>query len=142
MAVEILYSVLAFPIDGFVQVFDDFGASSFRPREVGIYVGHEDGQALRCRAELCRASSAWTSARQHEIDIAKAHLGAAGLGRIAVAVVLGESEDSGEPIDCRNNITIGDVGQDGVDGNGAIGGHGEMVSRTSGAKAPEILGCG
>jgi hypothetical protein len=57
VAVEILSAILAFAVDGFVQIFDDLGARLFCFLEVRIHVINEDSEALGAGAELGGGSS-------------------------------------------------------------------------------------
>jgi hypothetical protein len=55
MTVQILNSILAFAILGYVQIFHNLGARCFRAREMRIYIAHEYRHALRPVAQLRRA---------------------------------------------------------------------------------------
>ena len=92
------------------------GAFGFGVVVVGFDVFDEDGEVLGSEASLCGAGAS-ARACDHDVRVAKVHLGAAGL---AVAEVLGEAEDAGEPRDGGCNVLIDDVGEDRIGGDGTI----------------------
>src|SRR5690242_531712 len=99
MAIQIGCPVLAFAVLRLVGSLHDRCASRFRALEVFIDILHENRQALRAVAELAWAEGAVARASHHYAGRAEMELSAAGRRGIAVAVVLGESEGSGQPVD-------------------------------------------
>src|ERR1700723_1791470 len=118
MAVEILDAVLAFSIDGFVELFPDDSALFFGSRMVGIDVSDKDGEHLGVQADGNWALGSIARAGDHDPGWAEMHLDAA--RRIPVAVVLDEAEDPGEPGAGLCYIAIDEVRKHDIRGDGAV----------------------
>ena len=95
VAVEVQRSILELAVLGLVRELDDRRAGGFRAGVVGVDILHKHGQRLRSVAQFGGAGAA--GGFQHDIGAAEMHLGAAGLGPIAV--VLHEAECLAQPRD-------------------------------------------
>lgn len=91
---------------------------------MSIDVFDEDGEALRSAAELRWGFAVCARAFKHDPGIAEMHLCAARCFRVAVAVVLGESEYLCEPGDRFGDVLINDVRQHNICRHGAVLDHG------------------
>jgi hypothetical protein len=118
VAVEILDSVLSFAIYSFVEILNDLHARRPRFFEVRIHIVYEHGQRLRPNASLHGALSTLPRLGEHNPGVAEMHLRA--LGRIAVAIMLDESEGASEPIDRLGNVLIDEMRKNNVGGHGTI----------------------
>src|SRR6202050_5761327 len=128
MAIEVLDSVLPFAIHGFVEVLYDFGASRSRSPKVRIHVFDEHREALRSVADWCRGRSARSRGAQHDPGFAEVHLRSAGRAPwLAIAVVLGESECLGQPVNRIFNVLIKHVRQHSIGWNGTTLQHPPIV---------------
>ena len=126
VAFEVLRYVLAFAVDGLVEFFKDVGAGGLGVGVVSANVLQKDGESLGMVAELGGTHGAGARTTEHDVGGASAHLNAA--DGVAVTVVLGEAEDVGEPVAGSDEIVIDEVGEDGVDGDGAVS-HGSRRMR-------------
>src|SRR5579872_1480064 len=98
MAFQILGSVLAFAIGGFMEILHDFDACRLRPFEMRVHIVDEYGQALTPAPGLGGAGAPRPRAIEHDPGVAEMHLCAIhphpGL---AIAVVLAETERFCQP---------------------------------------------
>jgi hypothetical protein len=139
MAFEIRDAILAFAIDGDIEIFDDSGAGGFGVLKMGIDIVDEDGEGLRAEAELGGTLRARARLLEHDPGVAEMNLSAAGW--IAVAVMLDETKGFGDPGDGSGEILIHDVGQKSVWRHRAIFKHGDSlgdgISERAEAGCPE-----
>src|SRR5208282_4211998 len=104
MTVQVLDAVLFFPVDRHVK-FLTYGRSQLAGfRVVSVDVGDHDGQRLRVVSEDRRALGSLARAGDHDDRGSQEHLNSA--HRLAVAEVLFEAEDSGEPVARLGNVTV------------------------------------
>src|ERR1700676_4035348 len=96
MTVEVLDAALSFSIDGFLKLLANFRALSFCVPAMSIDVRNHNREHLGSISELHRAWGPLTRASQHDVCAAQVHLDAT--YRLAVAIVLCESEYPGEPV--------------------------------------------
>src|ERR1700722_17800483 len=130
MAIKVDDTILMFTIDGLVQLLDNPGACRFHFAVVRVHVVHENCQALCAVPELRWARRAWLRGLDHDPSVAEMHLRATNWPvRLAVTVVLDETERLAQPIDCRDNVLIEDVREHRVDRDGTILHRPPMVQR-------------
>lgn len=121
VAGEVFGGVLEFAVFGLVEFFDNFCASGFGALIVGFYIFDEDGEALSVRAQLGGSAAACEGLLEHDPGVAQMELSAG--GRVAVMVVLDETERFGEPGGGLGDVWIDDVRENGVWRHGAIFDH-------------------
>lgn len=114
MAFQVFDSILPLAVGGLVQVLHDPGACRPRSFEVRIHILDEYGEALRSIPGVRRTIAPpprgieRPRAIEHDPGIAKMHLRA--LYRLAIAVVLDETERFREPDHRIGNTLVRDVG--------------------------------
>src|SRR5271157_5417083 len=105
MAIEVCGAVLSFSINRFVKLFPDRPALTFRFRVMRLNIRHDNCQHLRSISELRWAlTAALSRTGQHYICVAKIHLYATYW--LAMAVVLGKTEYSGEPVTGFRHVLV------------------------------------
>ena len=85
---------------------------------MSIHIVDEYCERLRPHSRMRRTLSTFSRQAEHDPRVAKMHLRA--LNRIAIAIVLDESEYAGQPFDGRCNILINEVREDNIGRYGAI----------------------
>ena len=95
IALQVQGSVLALPIDGFVNLLHNGGARFSGALIMRVYVLCEKGEALRDLAKLRRTAVTGPGERNHKVCVPGKQLNS-GDG-IAVLVIFLESEHPGEP---------------------------------------------
>src|ERR1700675_3050285 len=126
MPIEILDAVLSFSINGFVKLFPDSRAFFFCFPVVSIDISHHDCEHLSSLPERRRALSALARTSQHDICLAHIHLNAA--YRLAVTVVLRESEYPRQPVTSISHIAVHKIRRSSDLRNGAVI-HGDSILR-------------
>src|SRR5208283_779213 len=105
MAIEVCGAVLSFSINGFMKLFPDRPALTFCFRVMCLNVRHDNREHLRPISELRWAfTAALSRTGQHDICVAKMHLDATYW--LTMAVVLGKSEYSREPLTGFRHVLV------------------------------------
>src|SRR5580658_1078012 len=107
VAIEVLSGILKFPVDCFVQIFEEVDPRELGPLEMRFDVLNEDSEALRSKTELIRRCVFRLRPFQHDPCIGRSHLRSANW--LAIAVVLNEAERIAKPSDRCLNIPVVDV---------------------------------
>ena len=119
VTVKIGDAVLPFSIDGFVEVLPDDCAFAFCFLAMSSDVRNDNGEHLSAITKRRRALAATvTRAIQHDVGIAQIHLDAA--NRVAVAIVLRESEDACEPGTGLGQVAVHKMRKHGSGGHRAV----------------------
>jgi hypothetical protein len=118
MTVKVFNPILPFSIDGFVKLLPDGCALLFCSRIVGIDIRNKNGERLSSASEGRRAFGPLTRTGQHDVCVAKVHLNST--YRVAIAIVLGEAEDSGEPLAGIRYAAINEMRKKDAGGHGAV----------------------
>src|SRR5258708_37863063 len=105
MAFEVCGAVLFFSIDGFVKLFPDRPARTFRFRVVCLNIRHDNCQHLCSISKLRWAfTAALSRTAQHDIRVAEVHLDTT--YRLTMAVVLGKSKYLREPLTGFRHVAV------------------------------------
>lgn len=91
---EVFDSILPFTVNSHVEFLLDLAACRFHPGEVRLDIVDKHGERLSSVSQLRRVRVA-PSTLQHYVCAAEKHLRAA--DPLAIAVMLGEPEDSSQP---------------------------------------------
>jgi hypothetical protein len=119
VSLQVPNCVLPIAVLGLMEILDDLDASRLRVGEVRVHILDEHGKGLRSETQFRRRGS--FPASHHYVRLAEMDLRTA--DRVAVAIVLDESERVAQPCQGFREVSIGNVGQEDIRGDGAIRNH-------------------
>src|ERR1700693_4716989 len=105
MTIEVRDAILSFSIDGFVKLFPDRPALTFRFRVMRLDIPHDHCEHLSSISELCWAfGAALARSGQHDMCVAQMHLDTT--HRLTIAIVLAKSEYPRKPITGISHVAV------------------------------------